>query len=409
MAEASLKQKAFKGGFWVFTTRIVSRAFSFLRLIILARLLAPDDFGLMGIALLSMATLETFSETGFQQALIQKKEKIEDYLNSAWAALVLRGVFLFTFLYLIAPYAATFFGTPLAIPIIRVISLSLLVQAFTNIGIVYFRKDLEFNRQFFYELSGVLADFLVAVTAALILRNTWALVFGFLAGSLARLITSYFLHPWRPRFVLDIKKTAELFNFGRWVFGSSILIFLVTHGDDIFVGRFFGVTALGFYQMAYKISNLPATEISHVISQVTFPTYSKLQDNLAQLRKAFLRVFQGVFFLSILVSGLIFIFAYPFTKIFLGEKWLPLVSILRILALAGLLESIASTTGSVFYALGKPEIETRWQVIRLLVLVIFIYWLAMRWGVVGVATAVLISNLVITIAFIFEAVRITKS
>jgi len=164
----TLSQKVVKGGFWVFFLRIVNRGFSLVRLIILARILSPDDFGLMGIALLTMSTLETFSQTGFQAALIQKKEDIRSYLNSAWTVLILRGTILFVILYFIAPYAAIFFNTPEAKPIIRVIGFAILFKAFTNIGVTYFQKELEFNKEFIYQFSGTLADFIVAISAVLI-------------------------------------------------------------------------------------------------------------------------------------------------------------------------------------------------------------------------------------------------
>jgi len=408
MAKKSLRQKAVQGGFWVFFTRIAGRAFSLIRLIILARLLAPEDFGLMGIALLSLATLETFSETGFQQALIQKKGKINQYLNPAWTALVLRGIILFLLLFLITPYAALFFKTPSAIPIIRLISLALLVQGFANIGLVFFKKNLDFKKQFLYEISGTLADFLVAVTAALLFRSVWALAFGFLAGSLARVTVSYLLHPFRPKFDFDFKKGQELFFFGKWVLGSSVLMFLIFQGDDVFVGRFLGVTALGFYQMAYKLSSLPATEISQVIAQVTFPAYTKIQDDLTRLKKAFFQVLRMVALFSFPLAFCLFFLATPLTKIFLGEKWLPMVPAMQILVLAGFLRSLAATTGAVFYAVGQPKIETRWEVIQLIVLALAIYPLALKDGLRGVAGAVLLSTLVATLGYFFEVKKIIK-
>src|SRR5574341_1259106 len=138
---ASLTHRVVISGFWVFTLRILQKVFGFIRLIVLARVLAPDDFGLMGIALLTMSALETFSQSGFQLALIQKKENIDSYLNSAWTFLILRGFMLFGILYLIAPYAATFFNATEAKSIIRIIGLSLFIKAFTNIGVIYLNKD----------------------------------------------------------------------------------------------------------------------------------------------------------------------------------------------------------------------------------------------------------------------------
>jgi len=362
----------------------------------------------MGIALLTMSTLETFSQTGFQQALIQKKEDIKSYLNSAWTVLILRGFIIFIILYFIAAYAAIFFKAPEAKSIIRVIGFAILFRAFTNIGVIYFQKELEFNKQFIFQFSGTLADFIVAISAVLILRNVWALVLGLLAGNMVRCFMSYFIHPYRPHLSKDLGKVKELFGFGKWIMGSSILVFLITQGNDIFVGKLLGITALGFYQLAYRISNMPATEITHVISQVTFPAYSKLQDNIPKLREAYLKVLQVTAFLSFPIAGLIFILAPDFTKIFLGEKWMPMVPTMQVLVFAGLVRSIAATTGSIFHAVGKPKIETRWQMIRLFAIATLIYPCIIKWGILGASIVVFLSIFISNVGFCFEAIKITR-
>jgi len=390
-----LYQRTVRSGAWAFALRITERVFSIAKLIILARVLAPNDFGLLGIALLAMMTLETFSQTGFQQALIQKKENIKDYLDAAWTVSALRGLVLFAVLFFLAPYVAIFFNAPLATPIIRVIGLASLLQGLTNIGVIYFQKELEFNKQFIYRASGTLADFVVAVAAVLILRSVWALVFGLLAGNLVRLIVSYLVHTYRPHFKLDLAKTKELFGFGKWILGSSILIFLLTQGDDIFVGKLLGVTLLGFYQMAYRFSNAPATEITHVISQVTFPAYSKLQDNLPSLREAYLKVLQFTSFLSFPIAGLIFVLAPDFTMIFLGEKWMPMVPAMQALVLWGVIRALTGAISPVLMALGKPKIVTRLQLIQAILLFMLIYPLTEHWGILGTSLAVVFSALVL--------------
>ncbi len=404
-----LSHRVVKGGLWVFLLRIVQQLFNLGRLIILARILAPHDFGLMGIALLTMATLETFSQTGFQQALIQKKGDIETYLDSAWTVLVLRGIALFVVLYFAAPYAAIFFKAPTATLIIRVIGLSILFQSFTNIGVIYFQKELEFNKQFVYQLSGVLTDFIVAVSAALILKSVWALVFGLVAGSAVRCFVSYLIHSYRPRLSRDLKKARGLFGFGKWVFGSSILIFLLTQGDDIFVGKLLGVAALGFYQMAYRISNIPATEITHIISQVTFPAYSKLQNDIPKLREAYLKVLQVTAFLSFPAAALIFVLAPDFTKIFLGEKWMPMVPAMQALSVFGVTRSIGATMGPILYSVGRPKIQTKVSSIQLITMAVIIYPLTVQWGILGASLAVVIPNILALILIIAETKQIIQS
>lgn len=371
-------------------------------------MLSPDDFGLLGIAMLYIATLESFSKTGFDTALIQKKEDIRSYLDTAWTISVIRGIAIFGILFLSAPAIAAFFNSTQAILVIRVVALTSLLSAIQNIGIVFFKKELEFNKQCFFELSGVIVDVTIAVMLAFVLKNVWALIWAGVAAGFVRVIVSYLIHPFRPRFRLEKNKLYELFGFGRWVMGSGILYFLITQGDDIFVGKIIGIGALGLYQMAYLLSNLPATEIAHVISQVTLPFYSKLQNELEKLKQGYLKVLQVSTFLSFPICGLIFALASDFTSIFLGDKWMPMVPAMKVLVLAGCVRCIATTSGLLFYAVGKPKIDTILQIVRFFVLAVLIYPFCLKWGLLGISAAVFVSIFVSNLGFSIMAVKITQ-
>ena len=409
MPQESLSVRAVKSGFWVFLLRVIQLLFQAVKLIILANLLDPYNFGMMGIALLTMAILETFSTTGFHAALIQKKEDIKSYLDIAWTVLVLRGFILFALIYLIAPYVSYLFNEPKATLIIQIVGISVIFRAFTNIGVIYFRKDLQFGKEFFYQLSSTLISFIVVISVALLLRNVWALVFGLLAGEFVRVIVSYLIHPYKPRLGLSFEKAKELFGFGKWVLGSSVLLFFLIHGDDVFVGKFLGTTMLGFYQVAYRISNMSTTEITHIISQVTFPTYSKLQDNIPKLREAYSRVLQVTVFLSFPIAGLIFVLAPDFTEIFLGEKWMPIVPSMQALAFWGALRSIGSATGVVFTSIGKPKILTKIQLGHLILLIILIYPLSKHWGIFGTSLAVVFASLIPIVCTFYIMLKLFQS
>ena len=404
----TLSQRVVRGGIWVFGLRIASRALTLMRTIVVARVLAPGDFGLMGIALLAMSALETFSQTGFQAALIQKKEDIRDYLDTGWTVSALRGLVLFAVLYLAAPYIALFFNTPAATPIMRVIGISMLLNGLTNIGVVYFQKELEFNKQFVYQLSGTVADLVVAITAALLLQSVWALVFGLLAGNFVRFVMSYMVHPYRPQVRFEAGRAKELYGFGRWVFGSSVLFFLVTQGDDIFMGKLLGVVALGFYQMAYRVGNLPTTELVHVIAQVSFPAYSKLQDKTSKLREGFLRVLNVTSLISIPLAGGIFMLAPEFTRIFLGDKWMPMVSVLRVLIIGGMIRAIIGTGGSLFSGVGKPDLVFKMTLARLSVMAVSIYPLTLFWGITGTALSVTLGCSAPILLWVVKTMQIAK-
>ena len=387
-----------KGGFWVASLRIVQKVFEVTRLVILLRLLVPEDFGLVGIAMLTMGIVLTFSQTGLELALVQRKGNIRGYLDSAWTVGLIRASVVFALLYFGGSYATTFFEAPGSAAMLEVIALSVLLQGATNIAVVYFDKELEFHRLFIYRITGTLADFAVTITCALLLRNAYALAFGYVAGTAVRCVMSYVVHPYRPRLRLDMAKAAELFVFGKWIFGSGVVLFFLRYGDDLVVSKIIGVSALALYQAAFKLSNIPATEITHVISRVAFPAYAKLQDDIPRLKDAFLKVLKLTAFLAIPVAGLIFILARDFTVVFLesdwptdNPKWLPMVPAMQVLAVVGLFRSIGATTGPLFNGLGRPRISTIILLLNLIVLAVIIYPFATRWNILGAAWAVLIS------------------
>lgn len=404
----SLSDSAVRSGFWALLTRAAQQVFGLIKIAILARLLAPNDFGTMGFALLTMSALETFSQTGFQSALIQKQGEIEAHLDVTWTFLVLRAILLFLIMYCLAPYVAAFFAAPPVEGLVRFIGVSMLLGSLTNIGVIYFQKDLQFNKLLVYQFSVTLADFVVAVVSAFIFRDVWALAFGYLAANVVGVVVSYLIHPYRPRISFDFSVAGQMFGFGKWVLGSSIIVYLTTQSDGVFVGKVLGPAALGFYQMAQKVANLPATEITHVISQVTFPVYSRLQSDAERLRVAYLKISQVITLIAAFVAAIVFVLASEITLVFLGDKWMPMVQALRILSLAGFLRAISANAGYVFYASGKPGIDTKLQMLRLFVLVVFIYPLTMRWGITGAAVAVCLSVSVSFIAYAVEAVRITR-
>lgn len=387
----TLPQKMVQGGAYLSSLKVIRKILSLVRLIIIGRILAPSDFGLMGIALLTMSAIETFSQTGYREALIQKKEDIRGYLDAAWTVLIIRGFIIFIVIYLLAPYASLFFHSPAVVSIIQVLGFAFFFEAFNNIGVVFFRKELEFRKVFIHRFVGISTNFVVAVIAALILRSVWALVLGLLAEKIVSIIVSYVIHPYRPRFSKDIEKARELFGFGKWILGSSIFVFIGEHIDDIFVGRVLSATALGFYQMAYRISNMLETEITQVITSVAFPAYAKLQDQAIRLRKAYFRIMRLTMAISIpLAVGMVFL-APEFTMVFLGEKWMSMVIVMQLLAVAGLIKSIISTGSPLFMGSGYPNYQFYMQLIRGVTIIIVIYPIIMYAGISGAALSVILS------------------
>jgi O-antigen/teichoic acid export membrane protein len=254
---------------------------------------------------------------------------------------------------------------------------------------------MQFNKIFLLQLSGMLTRAVTSVVLAVILRNVFALAYGILAGRIVLLFMSYILHPYRPRLKFNLKKACELFEFGKWLLGSSILKYFINQGDKAVVGKLIDVTSLGFYGLAYRMSMLPVEQITNIVSQIMFPTFSILQDDPGQLRKRFLETIQVLSFFSIPMAGLIFIFSNDFVRLFLGVKWLPAVPIIHIFSLLGLITSVSASTGSFFQGIGKPKIITKILLARFIIIATLIYPLTTIWGVQGSALTVLLSAVVV--------------
>jgi len=187
---------------------------------------------------------------------------------------------------------------------------------------------------------------------------------------------------------------AELIDSGKWIFGSSVLSFLYRDGDDIFVGRFLGSGSLGLYQVAYRLSNAPATEIAHTISRVSMPAYSKIQDDEAALQEGFHRVLQFSSLASVPMGVGIAVIAPVFVPTFLGDGWGAMVAPMQVLAPFGVLRSVRTCASPLFRALGQPDYTAKIHAIRLVLMIVTIYPLTQAFGLVGTALSVLVTSAV---------------
>lgn len=393
--EGGIAKRAIRSGYWLLGLRASNQLLNVVKLLVLARLLAPDQFGVMGVALLTIGVVSLATETGLEQALIQRKGDIDPYMNSAWTLLVARGTAILTILWLAGPLASQFFRVPEASTIVRVIGVALFIEGFANISIVRFKKQLDFRRQVVYELSGVVTDVLVSIIAAIVLRNVWALVFGRVAGSAVQTLVSYAVLPHRPRLDFNRERAGELLHFGKWILGSSVLVFLLTQGDDMLVGRVLGAASLGLYQMAYRVACLPATEITSLISTVTFPAYSLMQDDIPRLRSAYERVLVLTSVLSFFLAGAVFALGRDSVVLFMGEKWLPMVASMQVLVWWGIVRGLNSSQSPVFLSLGKPKVVTRQQAVQAVLMYASILPLMWKWGILGASVSVLGAALVL--------------
>ncbi|ESP90014.1 lipopolysaccharide biosynthesis protein [Candidatus Halobonum tyrrellensis] len=394
-ADGSTEEQAVRSGVWAAGINVGDRVLQLLKVVILARLLSPEAFGLLGIALLVLSGLRRFSNLGFNQALIQHQdENVDAYLNTAWMVNIGRGVLIAAISFVGAPYLARFFNEPQAALLIQVIGAANLFLALQNPAIVYFRKGLNFHKEFGYKMSARLADLGVAVGFALAYGSVWALALGITTMNFVQLTLSYFILDYRPNLEFKFEYAREMFGFGKWMFAQAVLGFFFIDGDDAFVGWFFTASALGFYQIAYRYSNAPATEITQVIRQVAFPAFSKVQNDVGKLRSGFFRLIHFSTIVSFPIAAGIFVVAPQFVHVVFGNQWKPMVPLMQMLALWGAVRSLFDNFRAVFKAVGSPEYISYLLLLQIGCVIISIYPAAEIFGVVGVAYVIVGQNII---------------
>jgi lipopolysaccharide exporter len=395
-----LTKRTVRGGLWVLLARGVKWALQLGRTVVLARILFPNDFGLFGIAFLSLNLLDTFSRTGLWTALIQKDEAVESYLDTAWTIEIIRAAAIATGLFFASTGIARFFGLPEAAPLVKAAGLVIILQSLSNIAVVLYEKELAYDKYFTLEAARTLSEFIVALAAVFVLRNVWALMLGRIAGEAAYCAASYLIQPYRPGISLDLKKAGPLFTYGKWIMFSSILVFCITRGDDLFVGKVLGGVILGLYQMAYSFSALISTEMAFPVLKATFPAYSKIQYDLKQIKHAYVKVLQVISFLAFLMAFILLVLADNIVLTLLGQKWAPTAVLLRILVIPACLKAFQRTLVQLAKALGCPEVQVKVNTVQLIILALCIYPAAAYLGAAGVALAVLIQGVA---AFVWAA------
>lgn len=393
----NLTEQSVAGGIWVGLTNVSDRLLQLLMVIVVARLIGPNEFGLMGIALLALAAFRTFSQLGLDRALVYNRDAdVDRYLNTTLTLNVGRGVAIAGAAVLSAPLVAAGFDAPRAADVLRVLAVGPFLFGFRNPAVVYFQKDLDFHQEFAYKVSGALVQFVVALGYALAIPTVWALVFGSISKQVVQTLVSYRLHPYRPWPAFDLDHARELIGYGKWITGTSILGFLTKQGDDVVVGMLLTPASLGFYQLAYRLATAPNTEITHVVSRVVFPAYSKLQDDLVLFRTAFYRTLRVTLLVAVPAGVGIAAVAPTFVAAFLGPSWRPMVLTLQLLTVYGIGVAFGSMFGEVWQAIGRPDVTTKLSTAKVALMAVLIYPLTVRFGILGAAmTIVIASTLVI--------------
>ncbi len=380
----TLKEKAVRSVGWLAFAKIVGQGFQLGVTIILARILSPNDYGLVGMAALMTGFLAYFNELGLGAAIIQKKELSDHELNSVFWFAILVSVFLYILTYAVSPFVEVFFKTAGLTLILRVLALDFIIAALKIVPLNTLSRAVDFRDISKSEVISFFVSGICSVMLALMGFGVWALVFGTLIFDACYTLLILLAVPWRIRWVFKFGEVAGMLTYGAAITGSRLLYYLYTSADTLIVGKVLGAGPLGFYSMATRLSRLAIDKISAVVNQVSFPVFSAVQDDVRSLSRSFLKVNRLIAMVTFPLMGGGILVAKELVTVVLTSKWLPIVVSFQLLCLIGIPRSIHVVMAHVLNARGRAKFTFKYSLIAAAVLPTA-FLVGVRYGITGVA------------------------
>jgi O-antigen/teichoic acid export membrane protein len=384
----TLGQRTARGAAWNYAAYGLSKGVVLVTTAVLARLLSPDDFGLVAIATIAITYIAIAQGIGLAGALIQRRADTERSANVVFTINLTLGVFLAAMTVVVAPWIAQFFGEPEATQLLRVLGLTLLIAPLGSTHLARLQRQLAFRRKLVPDVGMAVIKGAVAIPLAFAGFGPWALVIGQLAGVTAGVVLSWWAFPWMPRLIWDRALARSLLAFGIPMMAGDVVNVMTETMDYIVVGRLLGTVALGIYTVAFRIPELLVLSTVAALNRVVFPAFAAVQDDLDMLRRGFLKSVRFVSTLTVPIALGLVVTAEPAVLVVLGDSWLEVVPLVRILALDALVVVVTSTDGDVYKATGNPGLLAKLELLRTVLLLPALY-LGAQSGLIGVAVALL--------------------
>lgn len=370
--------------------KLLARSLGLISVTILARFLSPADFGVVGLAMATIAALELMSSFSFDIVLIQNQRATRGHYDTAWTITILFQTAIALLLVALAKPAAAFYNEPELQYALLALALAPFLDGLKNIKIVDFRKEMQFHKDFVFLLSVKVIGFVITVPTAIYLQSFWALIIGIIASRISAVILSYVMLPYAPRF--SNSHWRELFSFSKWLFLNNLVWFLRHRAASFVVGKMVGMRGLGIYEVAYELSNFTTTELVAPINRAVLPGLSKVASDAEALRQNYLYVVGMIALLALPTGVGVAVVAEPLVLVLLGPNWLDAAPIIAILGIVGAIGSIETNTGTTCVAAGRPDLMTKLYTFYVSVLLVLIYVFTSKWGLIGTAWAGLVAT-----------------
>jgi PST family polysaccharide transporter len=383
----SLKKKTFWGAIWNSLSSVSLTGLNFVITAILARLLTPNAFGVMGMIQTIISLINMMNQFGLATAIIQGENLNQKRLSSLFWFNMLIGVTMTAIVYFSSNLIALFFSQPDLVELLKLISVVFTIVSFSFIQQSLLRKEMKFKELFNINIFSTILYGLITVVLALNDFGVHSLVYGFIAKNIVVTLLIILYYKWLPSMFFNFNMIRDLLDFGIYVFGTSIINYFNRNLDYLLIGRLLGSEALGYYTLAYKLMLIPVRKIGGVISNTFLPAFSEIKNNKLSIKKYYLKVLGLIALVTFPMMGGLFIVAPEMILTVYGQNWIPVIYLIQILSITGAVQSIGTTVGIVLLSQGRSDISFKFNLFLIINLAIAMI-IGMKWGVSGIAYGV---------------------
>jgi PST family polysaccharide transporter/lipopolysaccharide exporter len=383
------------------------RGMRFIRSMILARILAPDQIGIMAIIMSVSMISEALIEVGVKQSVIQNKQGASvEYLNVAWWMQVARGLLLFGIAFSLAPWISSFYNNPELLPLLRVAFLAVALRGFISPRAHVLEKEYKFGKAVFLVQGSAILGAIITIGLALVMRNVWALVFGFVIEMAILCILSFVFVPFVPSIQIDRSSLVELIKYARGMFGLPILVALSFQAPILILGKVISEGQLGLYHYAAFLGYIPVDLYIRTIAPVVLPAFSEKQDDKNALCRGVLRTTQWTAFFTIPLATFMACCASELLLFVYGPEYVAMAIPYAVLCLQIVVRNQAVSLAGIYLAVGKPHLQRRFAIIRAVAIIGLMYPMSVRFGPLGASVVIVLSNIAVLFMQVIKARKV---
>ncbi|MCG9892948.1 MAG: MOP flippase family protein [Thermosynechococcaceae cyanobacterium MS004] len=398
----STKQQTASGVFWTSISTFTIAVIQFFQLALLARLLEPNDFGLMAMLMVVIGFANAFADMGISNAIIHHQSVSRTQLSSLYWLNILAGIVVCLLVIALSPIIAQFYHEPRLTRLMLWAALIFLITPFGQQFQVLFQKNLKFQLLAVSDVISAIIGFVVSVLAALHGQGVLALIWGQLTTAACRSGLLMFLgwSTWRPSLYLNLRDLGGFVSFGLYQMAERSINYFAWNMDKLLIGRLLGATSLGVYNVAYQLMVRPFMVLNPILTRVAFPVFASIQNDNRRLSRGYIKLSQIIAFANCPIYFCMFALAQPLILLLLGSQWQPAIPVFQILVWLGALYSLGNPLGSLLLAKGRADLGFWINLSGLIVYAIAIL-VGSQWGIMGVTWALLLSNALILIPIDF--------